>query len=164
MPFISSSELCSRIKALYRKTWYLNSPSLKIKSSFQVCCHPTVRFKIRVIKFKFCCNSVILQPLPSFQAQLSHEKEKFGCYDNIALNQRYLKTYSSVLTTHSPEAQRIEKKKPRCIHCYIVPISNWPPPSIFQHIKLSYNWCTTFAAGLYRQRACVQLWSPRSCV
>ena len=26
MPFISSSELCSRIKALYRKTWYLNNP------------------------------------------------------------------------------------------------------------------------------------------
>ena len=24
--FISSSELCSRIKALYRKTWYLNNP------------------------------------------------------------------------------------------------------------------------------------------
>ena len=28
MPFISSSELCSRIKALYRKTWYLNNPFL----------------------------------------------------------------------------------------------------------------------------------------
>ena len=26
MLFISSSELCSRIKALYRKTWYLNNP------------------------------------------------------------------------------------------------------------------------------------------
>ena len=26
MPFISSSELCSSIKALYRKTWYLNNP------------------------------------------------------------------------------------------------------------------------------------------
>ena len=26
MPFILSSELCSRIKALYRKTWYLNNP------------------------------------------------------------------------------------------------------------------------------------------
>ena len=30
MPFISSSELCSRIKALYRKTWYLNNPFLHI--------------------------------------------------------------------------------------------------------------------------------------
>ena len=28
MPFISPSELCSRIKALYRKTWYLNNPFL----------------------------------------------------------------------------------------------------------------------------------------
>ena len=28
MPFISSSELCSRIKALYRKTLYLNNPFL----------------------------------------------------------------------------------------------------------------------------------------
>ena len=26
MPFISSSELCSRIKALYRKTLHLNNP------------------------------------------------------------------------------------------------------------------------------------------
>ena len=26
MPFISSSELCSRIKAVYRKTLYLNNP------------------------------------------------------------------------------------------------------------------------------------------
>ena len=26
MPFITSSELFSRIKALYRKTWYLNNP------------------------------------------------------------------------------------------------------------------------------------------
>ena len=28
MPFISSSELCSSIKAQYRKTWYLNNPFL----------------------------------------------------------------------------------------------------------------------------------------
>ena len=31
MPFISSSELCSRIKALSRKTWYLNNPFQKKK-------------------------------------------------------------------------------------------------------------------------------------
>ena len=30
MPFISSSELCSRIKALYRKTLYLNNPFYNI--------------------------------------------------------------------------------------------------------------------------------------
>ena len=30
MPFISSSELCSRIKALYRKTLYLNNPFLTL--------------------------------------------------------------------------------------------------------------------------------------
>ena len=29
MPFILSSELCSRIKALYRKTWYLKNPFQK---------------------------------------------------------------------------------------------------------------------------------------
>ena len=31
MPFISSSELCSRIKALYRKTLHLNNPFHKFK-------------------------------------------------------------------------------------------------------------------------------------
>ena len=32
MPFFSSSELCSRIKALYRKTWYLNNPFPRFKA------------------------------------------------------------------------------------------------------------------------------------
>ena len=37
MPFISSSELCSRIKALYRKTWYLNNPFQNIYTYCGVC-------------------------------------------------------------------------------------------------------------------------------
>ena len=39
-----------------------------------------------VIKFKFCCNSMISQPLPNFKTQFS-QKYEVGSYDNIALNQ-----------------------------------------------------------------------------
>ena len=52
--------------------------------------------KIRVIKLKFCCNSMISQPPPNSRTQFS-QKEKVGSYDKIALNQPFRK---SVLTTN----------------------------------------------------------------
>ena len=60
---------------------------LRSKSSLQICCNPTVCSKNRVIRFKFCCNSMISQPLPNFKSQFC-QKEEVGSYDNIALNQR----------------------------------------------------------------------------
>ena len=53
-----------------------------------MCCNTTICFKIRVIKYKFCCKYMISQPLPNFKSQFSQNVEA-GSYDNIALNQRY---------------------------------------------------------------------------
>ena len=58
---------------------------LRIKPSLQMGWNPTVYFEIRV---NFYCNSMISQPLPNLQTQFS-QKEEVGCYDHIALNQRY---------------------------------------------------------------------------
>ena len=63
---------------------------LRIKSSAQMCCDPTVCFKIRVIKSNFCFNSMISQPLHNFIIRFS-QKELVGSYDNIELNQRYVR-------------------------------------------------------------------------
>ena len=60
---------------------------LRIKYSLQICCYSTVCFKIRAIKFKFGCNSMISQSLANCKSQFS-KKEEVGSYDNIALNQR----------------------------------------------------------------------------
>ena len=49
-------------------------------------CNRSIWFNIQVIKFKFCCNLMILQPLPNFKTQI-YQKEEVGSYDNIALNQ-----------------------------------------------------------------------------
>ena len=54
-------------------------------------CNPTVCFKIWVIQFKFCCNSMISHPLLKFRTQFS-QNEEVGSYDSIALNQRYSST------------------------------------------------------------------------
>ena len=61
---------------------------LRIKSSLQMCCNRTVYFNIRVIQFKFYCNSMIPQPLPNFKSLFS-QREEVGSYDNIAPNQRF---------------------------------------------------------------------------
>ena len=50
-----------------------------------MCCNPTVCFKIRVIKFKYCCSSAISHVKSQFSP-----KEEVGGYDNIALNQRII--------------------------------------------------------------------------
>ena len=42
-----------------------------IKSSLQMCCNLTVCFKIPVIKFEFCSNSMISQPFPNFKTLFS---------------------------------------------------------------------------------------------
>ena len=60
---------------------------LTMQSSLQMCCNPTVCCKIRVIKFNFCCNSMISQHLQNFGTQFS-QKQEVGSYDNIVLNQR----------------------------------------------------------------------------
>ena len=60
----------------------------RIKTSLQMYCNRTIYFKTRVIKFKFCCNSMISQPLPNFKTQFS-PKDEVGSYDNIEPNQRY---------------------------------------------------------------------------
>ena len=71
MPFISSSELCSRIKALYRKTLYLNNPFLKsfAKSNEARCMEKCkrvkkgIQYKIYFIKINspnfFLYNSMV---------------------------------------------------------------------------------------------------------
>ena len=61
---------------------------LRMKYPLLICCNPTVCFIIRLIKFNFCCNSMISQPLSNLKTQFS-SKEEVGTYDNIALNQRY---------------------------------------------------------------------------
>ena len=77
--------------------WVNCFPSiLRMKFSLQMCCNLTVCSKIRVIKFKFCCNPMISQPLPNFKSQFS-QKEEVGSYDNVALNQRFLHAYYSLL-------------------------------------------------------------------
>ena len=48
----------------------------RIKSSLQMCCNTIVFFKIRVITFKFCCNTMISQPIPNFKSQISQKKKK----------------------------------------------------------------------------------------
>ena len=77
------------------------------KSSQQMCCNPTVCFKIRVIKFKSYCNSKISQHLQNFKTLFFFfQKEEVVSYDNIALNQRYVgKTFkirSELLEMISP--------------------------------------------------------------
>ena len=51
-------------------------------------CDRTICFKIRVIQFKLCCNSMTSQPLPNFKFQFP-PKYFMGSYDKIALNQRH---------------------------------------------------------------------------
>ena len=72
-----------------KKRIYCFPLKLRIKSPLQMCCNSTVSFKIRVIKFNFCCNTMISKYLPNFKTQLS-QKEEVGSYDNIALNQRIM--------------------------------------------------------------------------
>ena len=62
-----------------------------------MCCNPTVCFKIRVIKFKYCCSSAISQTLLNFKSQFC-PKEEVGDYDNIALNQRIIKEIRVLLS------------------------------------------------------------------
>ena len=40
-----------------------------------------------IIRFDFCCSSMISQPLPNFRSQFS-QKGGIGSYDNVTLNQR----------------------------------------------------------------------------
>ena len=54
-------------------------------------CNTTVCFNFRVIKFQICGNYMILEPLPNFKTNFS-QNEGDGTYDNIALNQRYIRS------------------------------------------------------------------------
>ena len=65
----------------------------RIKYSLQICCNPRGCFKIRVIKFYLCCNSMISQSLPNFKTQFSQEEE-VSSYDNIALNQTAVSSHT----------------------------------------------------------------------
>ena len=84
------AQYCRISKNMRKKNWFFFFPLiLRIKSSLQMYCNRTICLKIRVIKYKFCCNSMISQPLPNFKTQFS-PKDEMCSYDNIALNQRYL--------------------------------------------------------------------------
>ena len=48
--------------------------------------------------FKFCCKSIISQPLPNFQTQFS-PKDEFGSYDNIALTSLVSRDVCKIKTT-----------------------------------------------------------------
>ena len=54
-----------------------------------MCCNSKICYKIRVIKFKYYCNSIYSQLLPNLKTQFS-QKEEVDSYDNIALNQRFV--------------------------------------------------------------------------
>ena len=82
-----SAQYC-RISKNQKKMFYCFPLILRIKSFLQMYFNPTVCFKIKIIKFKFCCNSVVSQPLPNLKTQFS-QKEDVDSYDNIALKQRY---------------------------------------------------------------------------
>ena len=73
----------------FEKWVYCFHSILRIKSSLQMCCNPTVCFNIRVIKFKFYCNSMIPQPLANFITVFFFQKDEAGSYDNIARTQRF---------------------------------------------------------------------------
>ena len=82
-----SAQNCRISKNL--KKWAYCVPSIwRIESYLQMRSNPTVCFQIWVIKFKFCCIDMILEPLPNFKTQFS-QKEEVGSYDNTPLNQRY---------------------------------------------------------------------------
>ena len=108
---------------------------MKFRSMPSTSCNPTVCFKIRLIKIKFCCNSIIVQPLPNVKTQFSQKEEDSG-YDSIARNQPS-RTHNSVHFHQGlPTARfnfepKFEKKKmrlsspfgPICDEC--VPNSNY---------------------------------------
>ena len=70
-----------------------------------MCCNPTVCCIIQVLKFNFCCNSVISQPPPHFQTQFSQRK-KVGSYDNIALSHRCKPMPNAERLRFSPQRAR----------------------------------------------------------
>ena len=72
---------------------------LRIQSSVQMCSNPAVCYKVQIIKFKFCCNDIISQPLLNFKSHFSQKKGEFGIYDSIALKQLYLAPAANI--THS---------------------------------------------------------------
>ena len=59
MTLLLDSAILSYLKNSEKRV-YCFPVILRIKSSLQMCCNPTVHFKIRLIKFNFCCNSIIL--------------------------------------------------------------------------------------------------------
>ena len=68
---VVSSQYCRISKNL--KMGLLSPFDIKDKSSLQMCCIRTVCFKIRVATFKFCCNSLISQPLPKWKTHVSQK-------------------------------------------------------------------------------------------
>ena len=55
------------------KTVYFFPLILRIQSALQMCCNPTICFKIRIIKLFFI--SMISHPLPNVKSQFSKKEE-----------------------------------------------------------------------------------------
>ena len=71
--FAGSVQYCRIFLQKYEQWVYCFSLMLRIKPALQMCL-----LKIRLIKFKFDCNSIISQPLPNCKSQFSN-KEEVGC-------------------------------------------------------------------------------------
>ena len=58
------------------ETWVYSFPLMYKDKIFPTKCVliPEFAFKIRVLKFQFCCNSMVSQPLPNFKTRFSPKR------------------------------------------------------------------------------------------
>ena len=125
------SSILSYLQILKKKWLFIFLLELRITSSSQMCCNPTICFKIWVIKLS--------QPLPNFKIQ-SSRKEEVGSYDNIALGQRNISLKNENKKTWTLNGNVLQEQCKTWLTCFDCGFDqcNWEPDFLV-NTKVKYN-------------------------